>query len=647
MVVTLREIAEKRNITYRAVKKRRDTEEWPSEGKRLVNHKEAEVFHINSLPEDLRGLFSSCCQHELGLEAEIYSRAPEWARRKADKYLSVLRATEGLRGSALMQFIAEWNMKHPDFKASYPRVLEARKAYMEQGISGLLAGYGRSAGKSIISDEWFRYFKAAYLVEGAPSLRSCWLRTLGYAKELDSDITVSVFPSPITFLRRLERGVPRDAIFMARHGREAWNRKYGTYIDRDYTNLRPGECLVSDHAQVDVAVLLPSGKVSFPWITAWRDFKSGKWLGWLHHTEAPNSDHVFQSFYHSVRKYGLPTDVYIDNGKDYRCRDFAGGRKSHRVSVNDSKAVSMLGLLDITPRFSLPRNAQAKAIERDFLRNKEWFSKHMPGYRGGHVKERPEKLNSEIKSGKILTWDEYQTLMDSFISDVLNRMPVNGKVHKGMCPDELWDREHREARMASTDALKLFCMRTSKALTIGRNGIRDGEMGVTYWGEWMSGMKGRKAYLRRDIKEYQEAWVFSASDDEYLGKAYIAERAAALARTPVEKAQLKALLTDKRLMESATKAYIRVKDAPSPSEALSHMKAGVRLLNGDYEPDSDAQIIKLSNTDMDKAIRMDRRMKREGTYDLGSIKPPEKEGKPIYLYETDMEMGMERGNKDD
>jgi len=182
MVVTLREIAEKRKITYRAVKKRRDTEEWPSEGKRLVNHKKTEGFHVNSLPDDLRELFSSNCQHELGLEAEIYSRAPEWARRKADKYLSVLRATEGLRGSGLKRFIAEWNMKHPEFKTSYPRVLEARKAYREQGISGLLARYGSSAGKSIVRDEWFLYFKAAYLVEGAPSLRSCWLRTLGYGQ---------------------------------------------------------------------------------------------------------------------------------------------------------------------------------------------------------------------------------------------------------------------------------------------------------------------------------------------------------------------------------------------------------------------------------------------------------------------------------
>ncbi len=646
MVVTLKQIAERKRITYRAVKKRRDKESWHPEGKRLINHKEAEVFNINSLPLDLKELFSTNFQTEIELEAEIYSSAPVWARNKADKYIKVLRASEGLKGNALKRFISEWNIAHHELKTSYPRVVDSRRIYGEQGVSGLLAQYGKSAGKSIVKDEWFKYFKAAYLIEGAPSLRSCWVKTMGFASGLDSETTVKNFPSSKTFLRRLEKEIPKNAIYFARYGREAWNRKYGTYIDRDYTNLKPGECLVSDHAQVDVAVLLPSGKVCFPWVTAWRDFKSGKWLGWLHHYEAPNSDHVFQSFYFAVRKYGLPLDVQMDNGKDYRCRDFAGGRRHHRVSIDENKTATMLSLLKITPRFSLPRNAQAKAIERDFLKNKEWFSKHMPGYRGGNVKERPEKLKAEIRSGKIISWDEYQNLMDLFITDVLNRMPVNGKIHNGMSPDELWESEHRETRRVSPDALKLFCMRTSRALIVGRNGVRDSEAGVTYWGEWMSGIKGKKVYLRRDIKSYQEAWVFKAKDDEYLGKAYIAERAAALARTPIEKAQLKDLLAMKRLNEKTTKAYIKIKDAPSPSEAIAHMRAGAELLNGRYEAQRvSGRIVRLANTPMDKAIKEDRRMREEGTNDLSNILPPERKMEKLYLYETDLAMSEdeERG----
>ena len=82
------------------------------------------------------------------------------------------------------------------------------------------------------------------------------------------------------FIRRLELEIPSAAIYLARNGKTAWNRKYGWYIERDYSNILSGQIWVSDHAQMDVACTDENGKVVFPWVTAWRDYKSGKWLGW-------------------------------------------------------------------------------------------------------------------------------------------------------------------------------------------------------------------------------------------------------------------------------------------------------------------------------------------------------------------------------
>ena len=44
-----------------------------------------------------------------------------------------------------------------------------------------------------------------------------------------------------------------------RHGQAAWNRKYGQAIRRDYSKLRCGECVFSDHMQLDLLVSLPDG----------------------------------------------------------------------------------------------------------------------------------------------------------------------------------------------------------------------------------------------------------------------------------------------------------------------------------------------------------------------------------------------------
>ena len=105
----------------------------------------------------------------------------------------------------------------------------------------------------------------------------------------------------------------------------------------------------------------------FPWVTVFRDVKTSKWLGWYLHAEAPNSDHIFQAFYYGVQNFGLPDDIYLDNGKDYRCKDFAGGRiSSIKVEHNSVKENSLLRNIDINVHFALPYNAQTKPVERDF-----------------------------------------------------------------------------------------------------------------------------------------------------------------------------------------------------------------------------------------------------------------------------------------
>ncbi|MDH4162005.1 MAG: winged helix-turn-helix domain-containing protein [Nitrospirota bacterium] len=738
MKATLKEIAERKGVTWHAIRKRKLKEGWQSCGTRIVNHKVAEEFETDGLAEDIKALFlqpgsmdvtdgenkpplwssvassidqervrdrtpdqlapvqmqpppcqvpsASVPAHSLSItaenanknieiasgelidtatgevvnigtalrpmtdeeiESELYAAAPGWARQKADKYLQIIRASAGLKGASLRQFVAEWNGTQPDLKTSYDAVLDARNKYAEQGIAGLLAKYGHSAGNSKVQDDHYKYFKNAYLKEGAPSVKSCWTRTLGYARTLNPQLQLEGFPSPSAFLRRVEREIPKSSIFLARFGPEAWNRKYASHVDRDYSQIKPGQVIVGDHAQVDVAVMLPNGKACFPWITAWRDYKTSKWLGWLHHPEPPNSDHIFQSFYYTVKENGLPEELYIDNGRDYKSRDFAGGRKRGRVTVDEKKTTSMLSLLGVTPHFALPYNAQTKPIERDFLRNKEWFSKHMPGYRGGNVTERPDSLDGEIKSGRILSYDEYLKLMDVYIMTVANKMPSNGKVLQGRCPDEVWNAERSEMRKVGADALKLFCQRTSKEVTIGRNGVRDSELQVTYFGEFMYALTGTKVYLRRDVQAYQTAWVFDATTDEYLGKANLVGAVQALAKTDIERAELKAALAHKHRTRKIAKSYLKDNRAVAPSETVEHLAAGivaVNLARGCTTTDKKkVKVLRLAKTAMDEVVRRDREMQLTGTDGYSTLQEisyledsrPIRPEKPLIIFESD------------
>ena len=231
-----------------------------------------------------------------------------------------------LKGNALKAFIDEWNFKYPDMKTSYCRVLEARKIKRKEGNRGLLAKYDNiKRAENPIKQEDFDTFKSMYLSENKPSSQSCWYYTKIIAEGRGDD--VSTFSVAKTFLRRLRREIPASSIYLAKYGDAKWNSKYGQYVERDYSNLEVGAMWVSDHSQLDVACTY-EGKIVFPWVTVWRDMKTSKWLGWNVHVEQPNSDHIFKTFHTAAEQFGIPEAIYMDNGKDYRSKDLAGGKKT-------------------------------------------------------------------------------------------------------------------------------------------------------------------------------------------------------------------------------------------------------------------------------------------------------------------------------
>lgn len=566
-----------------------------------------------------------------------YSEAPNWAKQQAEKYLQILENSKGLKGNDLKQFIEEWNKVNEP--TSYSSVIKMRKRYFRYGLNGLLSRHGQHLRGTSVQDNYFEYFKNLYLIEGATSLRTCWDLTLGYAiREFNADR--KNFPSFMAFKRRLDKEIPKQSIYLARYGQSAWNRKYGGYIDRDYSNILCNEVWISDHAQLDVACFDSDGKVVFPWITVWRDYKSGKWLGWILQTKNPNSDFIFQSFYYAAQEFGLPKDVIIDNGKDYRSKDFAGGRSNFKVDISKGQTSAMLKELNVKVHFALPYNAQTKPVERDFLKIKELLSKHCVGYRGGNVVERPEKLANEIKAGKIMQFEDFKKIFDDFILNVLNKKPSNGKNLNGICPDELFYNEYTEKITPSRDALKLFCMRTSRNFTIGQNGIQDRQLGITYWADWMITRSGLKVYLRRDVQDYKEAWAFKAYNDEFVGTVKAVKAVAALHADKVSKEEFKEALSIKKRNLKITKAYIKqVREIPL-EEQYENYKAAYDSSNKDYK--KNIKISKIANTNMDKAIQKNKEIEAFGRQDLSVFLEDKKPEEKLYLFETDKILEKER-----
>src|SRR5689334_1860657 len=106
-----------------------------SAGKYVADYEDAptgrrRVVDLLSLPPEAQALYhrgqnqaAELQQEDLSeteVELDLYHRAPDWARKKADKYLALIKASEGLKGEKLKAFLAEWNVKHPELASSYP-----------------------------------------------------------------------------------------------------------------------------------------------------------------------------------------------------------------------------------------------------------------------------------------------------------------------------------------------------------------------------------------------------------------------------------------------------------------------------------------------------------------------------------------------
>jgi len=287
--------------------------------------------------------------NDIDFDAELYTQAPVYNRKKADQYLWIIRRDPGVKGKLkTTEFLDGLRLEYPGrFIPSVSAYYQAKRKYRHDGMSGLLGQYGKNAGNSKTDPEYLEWFTSVYLSQNCPSANTCRKMVLG---KFGTPENIDSFPTSRTLRRQTEKKFGKSVVYLKRYGEKKWRQKYGNYNERDYDNLKAGQCWVGDHAELDVIVGVGQKKHARVWITAWSDMRTGKILSILSHIEPPNSDHIFQSFYHAVMKFGLPEVVYIDNGKDYRSRDLSGGRKTYRVQIDEERARSMLALLKVEVR---------------------------------------------------------------------------------------------------------------------------------------------------------------------------------------------------------------------------------------------------------------------------------------------------------
>ena len=266
-------------------------------------------------------------------------------------------------------------------------------------------------------------------------------------KELEAPGKDSIY----RYCRDMDKYEP-DLVCFAREGVEAYNKKFGFKVHREDPKLA-NQVWEGDHHVCDFFVEY-DGKAARPWLTVWFDVCTRTVRGFTLAIQA-NGRTISMALRHGILKkklpeysisksreavtatmarlgwlpeeieklsgtesplYGMPQELYIDNGEDYKAA-LAKGLK-HKNWEYSSELRSFCELTKTDKRFCTPYTPWAKG------HNERWFgtftdqnSRYIPGFCGKDNKKRPAGLDEQAmaRRGELLTLEEAYLITEFYV----------------------------------------------------------------------------------------------------------------------------------------------------------------------------------------------------------------------------------------
>jgi transposase len=394
---------------------------------------------------------------------------------------------------------------------TYPTLLGWVRSYIKEGIIGLVPKErGRQSGS--LDEAAQRMAFTLYADRQQPSYQQAYGAFVKWRREQDQPAV-----SYDAFYRFL-KSVPPAAIDYWRRGSAYIRKHYVPPILRLLDDLAVMEVLMGDATTLDCFCLYPNRPNPIrPTLTIWMDVRSRFVVGYI---VAPtvNTNTVALGFRDAVLRYGLPEVIYVDNGREYRNKNWRG----QVVNYGQLEAARIKGRwerLGILPMFAWPYNPQSKAqVERWFNTLSHSFLNLLPGYSGANItaktkRKDQERLSQEIKQGALLSFDKLAIVVGEAIN------AYNHKEHKALgnrSPVRAFEEGYGQPRLVTERALD-FCLAKKRVATIKSGGITVGETGVTYISDEPAyiraiGRKGVVAYDPRDVSKAHLAAIVNGRE---------------------------------------------------------------------------------------------------------------------------------------
>lgn len=487
-------------------------------------------------------------------------------RREIDFWIDLTRRWQDYRKLPGVTSLAEVDRKfvlfcgleYPDRKISVDTLYRKWKAVKEDDMKALVDKRGKwRKGASSIDETIWQAFLYYYLDEAQHPIQKCLEYTKMWAQEKRPELYADI-PSYSAFYRRLG-SLPEGVKVLGREGHKAYNDRCAPYIRRVYGDMASNEWWIADNHTFDVMVRDKDGKTHRPYLTAFLDARSGIFTG-FYVTYNPSSEATLIALRKGILEYGIPDNIYVDNGREFLTFDIGGLGHRKKKPKDGQEAFEPPGVfkrLGINMTNAIVRNAKAKIIERRFRDVKDSLSRLFDTYTGGSVAEKPERLKSVLKKGAIYTDEEFNEYVEAVIRYYFNMMPYNGAVEadKGKKKQDVFNENLGVKRTAPEKELNLMLMRSSRPQQVGRRGVHLDVAGgrIDYWNDEFVGlMLGKKVYFRYDPDDLKEVRIYDL-EDRYV-MTVPADNQAVLSYGS-SKDEVKAAMAKTRRLERIAKEY--------------------------------------------------------------------------------------------
>ncbi len=533
-----------------------------------------------------------------------------WWLKTVDDWQRYRSKYPGSKAEADDRFIALCAKTDPEHEFSIDTLYRRWKSIKQNDLDGLIDKRGKwKKGKSDIQPEVWDAFLYFYLQEAQHPMMKCYEYMKLLLREDHPDLVADI-PSYTTFTRRVKSDIPEAVEVLGREGQKAFRDRCAPYIRRTYESMASNEWWIADNHTFDVITQGDNGQRHRLHLTAFFDARSGIFTG-CHVTENPCSQATLIALRKGILKYGIPENIYVDNGREFLTFDIGGlghRKKKPKDGQERFEPPPVFERLGIKMTNAIVRNAKAKIIERRFRDVKDHLSRLFDTYTGGNVLEKPERLKGVLKNGEIPLDGTFTQAVEELLDWYFNQQPYGGEVvaDRGKPRQQVYNENLHTKRVAGAEDLNLMLMRSARPQKVTRRGVHLDIAGqrLDYWNDDMlMSLLGKQVYFRYDPDDLSEVRVYDL-EDRYIMTVPVDNTA--VLTYGASREDVKEAMGKVRRMERLTREALKVSAYPAFGKRTALelvMEQAYQSKTARIVPSADPKVLELQRPDEEPLLR--------------------------------------------